>query len=240
MPHPLRNRLLWGNRRYSDKLLSIQRSSLIAYYMGAESSGTTIVDSSGNGRNGVYTGVDLGQTGIGDGRTAPLWDGVNDYGNILSAISSAFNGDEGSLLFWIKMASSGVWTDGTTRVLFALTTASNLIRLRKVTPGVIDSSRVAGGNTSTVSVSSLSFTGWMPLLTTWSKSANEFKFYMNGVQQGTTQVVASSWSGSMTSAIIGANSTAPANVHSGYLAHLALWSTPLSAPEAARLAVVNG
>ena len=58
------------------------------------------MDISGNGFDGAYTGVTLGQDGIGDGNTCPLFDGANDFLDFYSAgFSSAFNGDQDPLHF---------------------------------------------------------------------------------------------------------------------------------------------
>ena len=44
----------------------------------SEASGTDMIDAVA-AHNGTYTGVTLGQPGIGDGLTCPLFDGANDY-----------------------------------------------------------------------------------------------------------------------------------------------------------------
>lgn len=240
MPAPGRNRLLWGNRRYSDKVLSIQRANLLAYWKLAETSGTTIVDSSGNGRTGTYTGVDLGQTGIGDGGTAPLWDGVNDYGNVYSAgLAGAFNGSEGTLLLWFRVSAAGVWTDATTRRLITLEiNSSNRVTVgRSTTNNQLAFDYRAGGTIESVNAS-LSPTGWTCVALTWSKTTEEMKAYLNGVQSGSTQTALGVWVGTLPSAYLGSSSAVPQTPWSGYLAHTALWSTALSAAEIARLATL--
>ncbi|MFV1969356.1 MAG: hypothetical protein ACC628_28375, partial [Pirellulaceae bacterium] len=58
-----------------------------------EASGSISDDLSPQGNDGAYTGVTLGQPGIGDGRTCPLFDGANDYNNIYSAaLNTDFDG----------------------------------------------------------------------------------------------------------------------------------------------------
>jgi len=52
----------------------VQSLGPIAYWPMDEQSGTVAVDQSGNGRNGAYTAVTLGQPGMGDGRTAASFD----------------------------------------------------------------------------------------------------------------------------------------------------------------------
>ena len=71
----------------------IQALGPIAYWPLSEASGTTIVDASGNARNGAYTAVTLGQAGIGDGRTSASFDGSTSFGDLYSAsLAGAFNG----------------------------------------------------------------------------------------------------------------------------------------------------
>ena len=60
-------------------------SSLIGFWLQNEAAGGVSFDHSGYGRDGAYTGVTLGQPGIGDGSTAAGYDGINDFNNIYSA-----------------------------------------------------------------------------------------------------------------------------------------------------------
>jgi hypothetical protein len=63
-----------------------------------EPAGAISIDQSNNGRNGAYTGVTLGATGIGDGRTSATFDGATSYNNIYSAaLNTAWNGAEWSV-----------------------------------------------------------------------------------------------------------------------------------------------
>ncbi len=62
---------------YADVVLA---DSPLAYYRLGESSGTTMTDSSGNGRHGTYVGSPtLGAAGLVPGDTCADFDGVNDY-----------------------------------------------------------------------------------------------------------------------------------------------------------------
>lgn len=62
---------------YSSEVLA---DSPLAYYRLGDASGTTMTDSSGNGRNGTYNGPTLGATGLltGDANTSADFDGTND------------------------------------------------------------------------------------------------------------------------------------------------------------------
>ena len=101
--------------QYYQKVLSYDP---IAYWMMDEKQGAVSYDMvtarNTGARNGAYTGVTLGQPGIGDGNTSPLFDGANDFTNIYSAsFNAAFNGAEGTLGIWMRVFNVAVWTDGT-------------------------------------------------------------------------------------------------------------------------------
>jgi hypothetical protein len=70
---------------YSSEVLA---DSPLLYWRMGDSSGTTVTDSSGNGRNGTYVNSPtLGVAGLvdGDSNTAVSFDGSNDYANIADA-----------------------------------------------------------------------------------------------------------------------------------------------------------
>lgn len=234
---------LASNMAYTNKIKALNP---IAYWPFAESSGTVATDESGNGRNGAYKAAGeplLNQTGIGDGRTAALFDGVDDYANMFTAsLQAAFNNQEGTIAQWLKVSAAGVWTDATTRrTLQFQADANNLIRLGR---GTVNNQFVgaytAGGVTKTVVVTTVGPTGWVHWAMSWSKSGDAVKVYMNGVQQGTTQTALGVWAGTLaaTTTTIGAASTAGANPWSGLAAHTALWNIALTDPQIATLPVV--
>lgn len=95
---------------YSQAVLS--EASLLAYYRQGEAVGAgTMVDSSGNSRNGVYTthSPTLGQAGalFSDSDPAALYgSGTGTYGNVAAA--AWMNSLSGlSLEFWFKTTASG-------------------------------------------------------------------------------------------------------------------------------------
>jgi len=223
---------------YAGKVLSY---APIAYWIMGEASGTTALDATGNSRTGAYTAVTLGQTGIGDSRTSASFDGSTSYVNIYTAsLAGAFNGQEGSMSIWGKVSGSGVWTDAAARRLIYLAVdANNRISFVKPTANnEIDWLYNAGGTSKAGGVVSFSPTAFFHLGLTWSKAADQVKFYVNGVQSGATVTGLGTFAGSLatTTTLIGAISQAPANVWSGTLAHAAVWTTPLSAAQMLALA----
>lgn len=224
---------------YTNKVKAL---SPIAYWPLAEASGATATDESGNGRSGSYSNVTLGVAGIGDGRTAASFNGTTSLANMFTAsLQGAFNGQEGTIAAWLKVANAGVWTDAATRAaaLFSVN-AANLIRLRKNgTNNTIACVYVAGGTSKTVAKASFSPTTFFHIAMTWSKAADQMIFYINGAQEGATQTGLGTFAGALgaTTAVVGAESTAAAQWN-GSIAHAALWATPLSAAQIATLAVV--
>lgn len=227
-------------KQYWAKVKSL---SPIAYWPMWEASGAVATDISGNGRNGAYTGVTLGQTGIGDGRTCPLFDGANDFNNIYSvSFRDAFNGGEGTVALWAKVSAGGVWTDGTVRYLIYLTVdANNFVYVRRSSVnGFADWIYKAGGTQETVQLGSLSTTDWFHMALTWSATSDEMIAYYNGSQTGSTQTGLGVWAGNLgaLSTLIGAINQVPANVWSGYLAHCAVWDSALTDAQVSSLAAI--
>jgi hypothetical protein len=228
---------------YTNKVKAL---SPIAYWPLAEASGTTVLDESGNGRNGVYKAAGeplLGQPGIGDGRTAPLFDGTNDFANVFSAsLAAAFSGAEGTVACWCQVANAGVWTDATTRrALYLQADTNNRVILNKtITNNQVTGFHIAGGTSKQVLFNTTGPLTWFHLAMTWSKSADQMKFFVNGTQQGATQTGLGTFVGSLaaTTTTIGAADTVGTAPWAGSLAHAAVWATPLSPTQIASLAVV--
>lgn len=227
---------------YTSKVKAIAPANLIAFWPMAETSGTTIVDESGNGRNGTYSNVTLGAAGMGDGRTAVSFNGTTSVGNVYSAsLAAAFNGQEGSFSQWCRVSGAGVWTDGLIRrSLYFLSDSSNRVgMLKPVANNEIDCLYVAGGTAEGAGKTSFSPTGWFHLGLTWSKTADQMIFYVNGVAITPVSTGLGTFAGALstTQTTIGSLSSAPAQVWSGDLGRVAVWTTPLSAAQMAALAV---
>ena len=244
MPTLQQKRLLFsGNAalRYTRKVKDL---GPIAYWPEGEPSGTVSLDESGNSaRNGVYTGVTLGNPGIGDGRTSAGFDGATSKNNIYSAsLAAAFNGSESTVAGWAQVANAGVWTDATLRVIVALWVNGNNRAeiIKNTTNNQIVMVYDSGAVVQQFVIGSVSTLSPFHVALTWSKSADQAKAYLNGVQQGATQTGLGVWVGSLaaTTTVIGARTTTPTSVWSGSLAHLAVWNRALAAAEVASLAVV--
>ena len=226
---------------YIDK---IKAMNPIAYWPMSEPSGSVALDASGNGRNGAYTGVTLGQAGIGDGRTAPSFDGVTSYNNVYGAsLAAAFNGQQGSFLCWCKVQSAGVWTDGTTRrVILFQVDANNRVGIFKPTASnEMDCLYVAGGTSLGAAKTTFSPTGWFHVALTWNKSGDQMIFYVNGVAITPVSTGLGTFAGALlsTQTLLGSlNTGAAAQVWNGLMQHGAVFARTLSAAEVLSAATV--
>lgn len=224
---------------YASKVLAIAPANLVSYLPMWEASGSVAADLSGHGYTGAYTGVDLGQPGIGDGRTSPLFDGVNDYCNGYSAgFGAAFNQLAGTIGIWARVFNSGVWTDSTVRLMCTFGNSSTVTLRRSATNSTLRWQYTAG-TAKVVDKASLSTTGWFHIAMTWDKAADQMIAYYNGVQEGAIQTTLGTWSGGVASAVVGAGSLTPTNPWNGYLAHSAVYNVALSAAQIAQLASVT-
>lgn len=237
--------LLRTSRRHGtiNQVTALQRSNLLAYWPIYEAGGTVVADVSGNSRNGTYNGVTLGQPGV-NGTTSGLWNGTSSLADVYSAsLAAAFNGGECTISLWLKVSAVGVWSDATSRRLLTFQVdANNRFLLQKTaTANVLNWFYVAGATTKQISKTTTAPTGWVHIALTVSKSGDALKAYYNGAQEGATQTGLGTFAGSLPAGatVLGALSTTPGTSWSGYLAHVAVWNTPLSAAQIAELAVAT-
>lgn len=217
----------------------------IAYWILGESAGATAVDQINSpAQDGTYTGVTLGQTGIGDGNTSPFFDGANDSVDVFTAaLTAAFNGTAGTALFWVIVFNAGVWTDGSSRYgLHFIVDGANQIYMKKDnTNNRVEFRYLAGGVNREVIVTPISDLNWMAWALTWDRNAGatgEAIGYINGVQQGATLINLGNWAGPLTGAAIGAFNLAPAGVWHGNLAHAIIWDSALTPAQILDLSAV--
>ena len=223
------------SQSYTRRIQKMFGPSIIAYWPMDESAGTVAYDKSGNGYNGAYTGVTLGQAGIGDKRTCPLFDAANDYMQPPAGFRTAFTPTEFTIFGWAIVSGVGVWTDGVTRFLMRiLVDASNTTGINKnSTNNTLQFIYTAGGTTDQVFLGSQSSVAWMSLGLTVSVSGDALKAYLNGVQVGSTASTLGTWVGTPAAAntLVGAGSTTPTFVFDGKLAHVGVLNRAATAGE---------
>ena len=202
----------------------------IAYWPLNDLSGSTAIDLVA-AHNGTYTGVDLAQAQ--DPFVCPYFDGANDHGNVYSAwlnTAKAFL-SEGSIMIWAKVYDAGAWTAAQMRMFSILTAVSRDGAHFVRNANAIAFTHVLGTVSKSVTLSGLSTLAWMQLAISWSDSGDTMKAYYNGAQTGATQTgLGTQTADALANAYctIGAYNTTPANIWNGWLAHAAIWDTPLS------------
>jgi hypothetical protein len=218
----------------------------IAYWPLGEISGTAAVNLVNATMNGTYArDVSVMTTAAGPlGDTAPVFGGAADFVNIYSAaFNSAFNGATGTAMIWMRVANAGVWTDGGIRNLFNLRKATTDLYqiVKRNTLNLLRGGGIAGSGAATVDYTPFSSVAWVPAAITWSdqNNADEFKFFVNGVQVGATGTeLGVHWAAGaldVSRTMIGAISTTTGFFH-GCLAHMIVWNTVLAPSVLADLA----
>lgn len=229
--------VLGGGQSYAQKVKALFGSSLIQYLPMNETSGTTAVDASGNGRTGTYSGVILANTPAPAkiGGLAPFFDGINDFVNLYSvSLATAFNGNEGTFAFWIKSAD---WTLDNRYALNLFVDSSNyIVSFTPISDNQLFMRRIAAGTTQTITLTSMSGTSWYHIALVWSVSGNYLRAYKNGVQVGTDTTGLPTFSGSLNSTrtLLGAFTTID-SLFNGWLSHYLLLNRPATATEIANL-----
>lgn len=230
---PIRAAILGKPSDYAARVLRTRPYNLIGYWPLSELVGAVAKDLSPEGNNGAYTGVDLGQAGIGDDRRAPWWDGANDYCDIYSAgLASDFDGAAGTLLVWLKPNSAAIWTDGALRrAVTVRADGSNQVSLRKTTTDNEFVATVLAGGAGINSTLAPLGGGWHCVAVTWSTAANAATAYLNSV--ATVSGPYGTWAGALSSTqcCMGSLNTTPSEVWHGWLSHCALWNVALTPAE---------
>ena len=224
-----------ARQSYLQKIIAMFGTSLIGYWPGNEEAGTVAVDYSGNGYNGVYTGVTLGQEGIGDGLTCPLYDGANDFMQPPVGFRTAWNGLEFSMGGWFQTTA---WTDGVARNLFKVEVdGNNFIRVFKSTANNRISIRYSAGAATSNKDIDISPSIFFHFMVVVSRSGNYLRGYINGVASGADVTIGGDWVGTPAAAttVIGAGSATPGSVWSGLIAHVPVLSRAATSAEVAMM-----
>jgi len=199
------------------------------------------------GDDGTYVGATLGAATAPDGSPCPLFDGINDYVHIWSALfAAAFNGQEGSLFLWTQVFNLGVWVDGVQRNEMGIVTgpgANDINMFKSVAVNTHSFQYFAGGVGLGQNTGGIADVVWAHAGLTWSLSApptGEVRYYRYGLPDGPMDVGLGAWVGAPINGwtLIGARSVAPLSPYHGWLSHAAIWDRPLTPAEIAELATV--
>ncbi len=223
-----------------DVLSMLYPEQQIGLWMLGDGGLAQVKDHSRQQNHGVYSasGVTLNEPGLNNSACAKF-DGSAGYANVYSAgLNADFNNQALTAAILMKMAASGVWTDATTRygVRFAVDTNNWISLSRTTADNTLEAQYRAGATAKVVAVAGNSDLDWFLLVMTVSKAADELKFWKRsplagarGMQIGSTMTGLGTWAGALSSTLccLGAQSTTPAGVHSGWLLGGALWTVAI-------------
>jgi hypothetical protein len=240
----VRRTLLSSQRKsIGQRILSTQAANLIFYVPMQETSGTTADDVSTTNANCTYVGSPLlGQSGIGDGSASVKLDGTTAQRITVpvATLDTPFDPTVGTLLIWGRVASAGIWTDGTLDCLceFGTGVSGRLLLNKATTNNTIQIQWIDSVGTKQFSNGSFTSTNWFSLCVKWS-AANGVDGFLNGVVLGTNQTYAA-WTAttplSNSWTAIGDYISTGNSPWNGWLAHCAIWNVRLSNSEIAAIA----
>lgn len=219
--------ILLSSRRYFQLVNNTLSSVLLGYWPLWEAAGTTAVDRSGNGRDITYSAANItyGQTGIGDGRTCPLFAASSRINLYSASLAAAFSGAEHFISFWVKVPAA-MWSDGADHYLLNLNMdANNYIGIYKDTNNNRIIFTQSAGGTYTDFIYNTTRTDWFNICMVRSESGGFWKIYVNGWLLATKTTIGT-WAGSLgeTNAILAAYNAAGALAFTGNIAHLMIGS----------------
>ncbi len=238
---------------YIQKVLRTQSSSFVAFWPLNEESGTVAYDLSPNGYNATSSGLlrsNLQRSFVApDGDKCAQFDGSASLINIYAAVTKEPT-LVGSISLFVAVPEANLAGTTKMQLITMAYDASNLIDITfNTTAYQFNGAYEAGGTLDTVNSGLLyNVDGgpqqpeWHHLGLTWDASNNRLRFFADGLQQGTTQASLGTWSGAMASdtMVLGSsNSSSAADVLTGYLARVGVWSVELTIPEMAELAVIG-
>lgn len=193
-------------------------------------SGTTIPARGDVARSGIQQGWALQNTAspiVGDPYLAPYSDGLVDYANLFTSdLASNWNGDEVSLLVLLCWDGTS-WNDGVARRIAFFSTGTNIFTMNKIAAGTLNFSRIVGAGLQ-IAKANPNTGAWSAAILTASVANQRLRAYWNGVQEGSTLTGLNAWSGALTTAMLGATTTTPANnAWKGWFGCVAWWKHEL-------------
>ena len=186
--HQLTRNLLTGrpSRRTlsaAEALKYVFGDDLVALWPLDEPSGTAVLDTSGNGFDGVNTNATVNQPGGIDGQPFYNFNGTSARCAMHSAgLAAALDMDEFTVGVFGRDTTGGTWTDGDTNRIFAIRTdASNLMQCyTAAVNNRFTFNRTGDGTSKNISKDSLTTTGWFHMGMTVSIVADEQIAYWDG------------------------------------------------------------
>jgi len=221
---------------------AILARSPIQYLKLDETSGTTAADSSGNGRNGAYSASGITLGGSFAPFVAPTFNGTNGHVNIHSAsLAAALTPSAYTLVACVRPATLAA----TRRAINIATTdsASEFTNLGHAGTPIAQRFDTNAGALIAAG-GALSLSAWGMLTLTASVAGGFVRLFVNGVQAAEASDPAiAAWAAPLSSTrcvIAGVATTGTSARWSGEIAHVALFSSVLSAADIAAIYAASG
>ena len=237
---PGRALLYSGIQTYDQKVLA---TGPIAYWPLWETSGVVAECLVNPAQNGTYSSNvatwPVG-AGIGDGNTAPGFDGTNDWIDIdTAAFVASFNTSTGTALIWTRVVNAGIWTDGNPHHAWHIYRGVNdrVQQSKRVTNNNVQQIHKGSGVFAIINNAGHAETDWTCWALTWNVGGNLIA-YIGGAQDGPATPGVTAWAGPVVTAQIGSDTAAPTFPWHGWLAHCAFWNRVLAPAEILALATV--
>lgn len=213
---------------------------LLAGYSFDETLGVTAFDFSGNGYHAAVSKVVPGQPGI-DGYCY-AFDGIYSHINLNAAgLLSALDGDTFSFAIWLRTPQLAPWTDGLIHYLFRLDSDAGcaFALYKSAANNTLIANYYSSPTNAAPTIAITPTTGWHHIAVTVSNGSNRMRVYLDGVLQGTESALGTAWSGTFTTAVIGAINTSATAPWNGLLDEALIYNRELSAGEVAILASIT-
>ena len=223
---------------YTFRMQGLRTVNQIGYWRMKEAAGGVAFDLSPKNNLGAYTAVTLGEVGIGDGLTCPLFSPPNSYLDIHSAgFAADWDGNEFTVAGWLKVSAGAIWTDGLQHNVLSISVdANNLLYLCSAVGDNSFGFRFkSGGVEKTTHKVGITTTAWLHAALTVSLTDDKRIAYWNGFAVGEESGLGS-WVGAPGTAVIGAGSVGPIQVWDGWEAHWMVWNCALTQSEVLKAA----
>ncbi|KKL49393.1 hypothetical protein LCGC14_2315930 [marine sediment metagenome] len=237
---------------YIQKMERTYSSDFVGLWPLEEESGTVAYDISPNGYNATSSGLlrsNIQRSFLApDGGKCAQFDGSASYINIYAAVAKEPT-TIGSISLWAAVPQANL--KGTTKmqIITLKYDSQNYIDITFDTTAYRFNGAYEAGNTLKSVNSSLVYNvdggpqspEWHHFGLSWTSAGDALKFYVDGLQQGSTQTSLGTWTGAMasTTMVLGSSSTSAADVLTGYIARVGIWSVVLPAATMQDLAVIG-
>jgi len=223
--------MLW--QPYVDKVRLIKTNNLVRLFHFDERAGTSAKDYSPNARTGTYNGVTLLDDVQPCGLNASLYDGINDYTDIISNLETDFpigNRVRCTVLMWLKKD----WGQADKQSAMHLLSGGGQIQpFTDGAGGIFHLWSFIGGTQRSVACP-VSGTGWHSFVMTWDTTLGGSSFvegWKDGVSQGIDTGAGSNWSGAFAKTVLGVDQNLIKWNWDGQMGVTGIWDTVLSDDE---------